>query len=130
MTFAMLAHVTQWRLACGDDASVHLSVLRAIMSSRISMPHQTLFVLIEHARMMEEIGQMPEFAVMIDELLCADDACCGALAPTRRFKCRYPGCSHHYATTDAVRKHIRRRHSAEWLKSCDGPADYAMSYDV
>ena len=130
MALPMLAHVARWRIACGDDASVHLSMLDAIATSRISMAHQTLFIIIEHARMMEEIGRMPEFAAMVDELLGTDDACCKPPARTRRFRCRYPDCSRDYATTDAVRKHIRRRHSAEWLKACDGPADFAMPYDV
>lgn len=39
-------------------------------------------------------------------------------AGTCRFRCRFPGCSKLYASTDAVRKHCRKRHG-EWLKKLD-----------
>mmetsp|Transcript_6089 Transcript_6089/g.13315 ORF Transcript_6089/g.13315 Transcript_6089/m.13315 type:complete len:230 (-) Transcript_6089:343-1032(-) len=35
-----------------------------------------------------------------------------------RFQCRHPGCSKVYASTDAVRKHCRKRHM-EWLRRLD-----------
>jgi len=35
-----------------------------------------------------------------------------------RFQCRYPGCSKLYASTDAVRKHCRKRHF-DWLRRLD-----------
>jgi len=35
-----------------------------------------------------------------------------------RFQCRYPGCSKLYASTDAVRKHCRKRHY-DWLRRLD-----------
>ncbi|EOD06064.1 hypothetical protein EMIHUDRAFT_447336 [Emiliania huxleyi CCMP1516] len=38
----------------------------------------------------------------------------GGFAPGARFQCRYPGCGKFYASTDAVRKHCRKRHN-EWL---------------
>ena len=43
----------------------------------------------------------------------------GAPPPgTSRFRCRYPGCKKLYASTDAVRKHCRKRH-LEWLRRID-----------
>uniref|UniRef100_A0A7S3RCY8 C2H2-type domain-containing protein n=1 Tax=Strombidinopsis acuminata TaxID=141414 RepID=A0A7S3RCY8_9SPIT len=40
-----------------------------------------------------------------------------------RFQCRYPGCSKMYASTDAVRKHCRKRHF-EWLRRLDQLASH------
>ena len=46
-------------------------------------------------------------------------ACAGAPPPgTSRFRCKYPGCRKLYASTDAVRKHCRKRH-LEWLRQID-----------
>lgn len=46
-------------------------------------------------------------------------AAAGAPPPgTCRFRCRYPGCTKLYASTDAVRKHCRKRH-LEWLRRID-----------
>jgi len=43
----------------------------------------------------------------------------GAPPPgTSRFRCRFPGCKKLYASTDAVRKHCRKRH-LEWLRRID-----------
>jgi len=43
----------------------------------------------------------------------------GAPPPgTSRFRCKYPGCRKLYASTDAVRKHCRKRH-LEWLRQID-----------
>jgi hypothetical protein len=43
----------------------------------------------------------------------------GAPPPgTSRFRCKFPGCSKLYASTDAVRKHCRKRH-LEWLRQID-----------
>ncbi|EOD06766.1 hypothetical protein EMIHUDRAFT_453396 [Emiliania huxleyi CCMP1516] len=42
----------------------------------------------------------------------------GGFAPGARFQCRYPGCGKFYASTDAVRKHCRKRHN-EWLGQLD-----------
>ena len=43
----------------------------------------------------------------------------GAPPPgTTRFRCRFPGCKKLYASTDAVRKHCRKRH-LEWLRRID-----------
>ena len=33
----------------------------------------------------------------------------GAEEPWLRYQCRYPGCNHHYASTDGVRKHCRKK---------------------
>lgn len=40
-----------------------------------------------------------------------------------RFQCRYPGCSKLYASTDAVRKHCRKRHY-DWLRRLDQMASH------
>ena len=43
----------------------------------------------------------------------------GAPPPgTSRFRCKFPGCHKLYASTDAVRKHCRKRH-LEWLRQID-----------
>ena len=43
----------------------------------------------------------------------------GAPPPgTSRFRCKFPGCRKLYASTDAVRKHCRKRH-LEWLRQID-----------
>lgn len=43
----------------------------------------------------------------------------GAPPPgTCRFQCRYPNCNKLYASTDAVRKHCRKRHF-DWLRRLD-----------
>jgi len=39
-------------------------------------------------------------------------------APVTRYRCGFPGCSKRYASTDGVRKHARKTHTA-WLKSVD-----------
>jgi len=36
--------------------------------------------------------------------------------PWLRYRCRFPGCDHHYASTDGVRKHCRKKHT-EWLRN-------------
>ena len=33
----------------------------------------------------------------------------GAEEPWLRYRCRFPGCNHHYASTDGVRKHCRKK---------------------
>ncbi|KAL1503378.1 hypothetical protein AB1Y20_011429 [Prymnesium parvum] len=46
----------------------------------------------------------------------------GAPPPgTTQFRCRFPGCRKVYASTDAVRKHCRKRH-LEWLRKLDSLA--------
>ena len=43
----------------------------------------------------------------------------GSMAPSwLRYRCRYPGCNRHYASTDGVRKHCRK-------KVCGGSAGHA-----
>jgi hypothetical protein len=43
----------------------------------------------------------------------------GAPPPgTSRFRCKFPGCRKLYASTDAVRKHCRKRH-LDWLRQID-----------
>jgi len=37
---------------------------------------------------------------------------------TCRFQCKFPGCMKMYSSTDAVRKHCRKRH-LEWLRKLD-----------
>jgi len=45
--------------------------------------------------------------------------CAGAPPPgTCRFQCKYPNCLKMYSSTDAVRKHCRKRH-LEWLRKLD-----------
>ncbi len=39
---------------------------------------------------------------------CSDDPSQGA-QPWLRYRCRYPGCNRHYASTDGVRKHCRKK---------------------
>lgn len=38
--------------------------------------------------------------------------------PATRYRCGFPGCTKKYASTDGVRKHARKTHTA-WLKSVD-----------
>lgn len=38
-----------------------------------------------------------------------------------RYHCRYPGCNHHYASTDGVRKHCRKQVSWSPLKTSCAP---------